>query len=97
VISQRVASTRRPNPFVEKSFSPGLKITGIKPFASNIIDSEKQEAYRKSGGAFEILDHKTLFKDYPILKCPNPFVEKSFSPGLKITGIKPFASNSAEP
>lgn len=32
-----------------------------------IIDSEKQESYRRSDGAFELLNHKTVFKDYPIL------------------------------
>ena len=49
-----------------------------------IIDSEKQEAYRKSGGAFEILDHKTLFKDYPILKCG----ENNFRWTGKVTEFK---------
>jgi phage-related protein len=49
-----------------------------------IIDSEKQEAYRKSGGAFEILDHKTLFKDYPILKSG----ENNFRWTGKVTEFK---------
>ena len=48
-----------------------------------IIDSEKQ-AYRKSGGAFEILDHKTLLKDYPILKCG----ENNFRWTGKVTEFK---------
>ncbi|MEM5134446.1 phage tail protein, partial [Enterococcus faecalis] len=35
-------------------------------------------------GAFEILDHKTLFKDYPILKCG----ENNFRWTGKVTEFK---------
>ncbi|EIW2082535.1 phage tail protein [Enterococcus faecalis] len=57
----------------------------LKAIAGDIIiDSEKQEAYRNSGGAFEILDHKTLFKDYPILKSG----ENNFRWTGKVTEFK---------